>query len=72
MKQKFSIASVTQLGPLERKRKISVAAAEEINDMHPDTFRRNFPHLIRRISKRRQAVELSDAIDLPPPADAAE
>jgi hypothetical protein len=60
---------ISDLSPTERKRKISVAEAAEFNDVHEDTFRRNFPHLIRRIGKRRQAVELGDAIALPPPED---
>jgi len=52
---------------LARRRKISVPAAAAFNDMSEATFRRRYPHLIRQISKRRQAVELGDAIDLPPP-----
>jgi hypothetical protein len=55
------------LSPLERKRKITVKEAADLNAMHPDTFRRNHGHLIRRVGKRRQAVELGDAIELPPP-----
>ena len=31
------------------------------------TFRRHYGHLIRKITPRRDAVELGDAIDLPPP-----
>jgi hypothetical protein len=62
---------VSSLGPLELKRKISVAQAAEFNDLHPDTFRRNYGHLIKRISRRRQAVELRDAIELPPPKPGA-
>jgi len=56
-----------QLSPLELRRKISVADAAELNAMHPATFRRHHGHLIRRVGKRRQAVELADAIALPPP-----
>jgi hypothetical protein len=51
---------------LERKRKVSVREAAALNSVSEDTFRRNYSHLIKRISKRRQAVELGDAIDLPP------
>lgn len=60
---------ISDLSPTERRRKISVAEAAEFNAVHEDTFRRNFPHLIKRIGKRRQAVELGDAIALPPPTD---
>jgi len=54
-----------QLSPLELRKKISVAEAAELNAMHPATFRRHHAHLIRRVGKRRQAVELGDAIALP-------
>jgi hypothetical protein len=52
---------------LARRRKISVREAAELNDVSEATFRRRYPHLIRQVSQRRQAVELGDAIDLPPP-----
>ena len=52
---------------LARRRKIPVGEAAAFNDMSEATFRRHYPHLIRQISPRRQAVELGDAIDLPPP-----
>ena len=57
----------TKLTPAERRRKVPVQEAARINAIHESTFRRNFPHLIRRVGKRRQAVELGDALDLPPP-----
>jgi hypothetical protein len=60
--------NTTDLSPLERRQKISVQRAAALNDMHESTFRRNYPHLIKRVSKRRQAVELGDAITLPPRA----
>jgi hypothetical protein len=50
---------------LRRKRKISVRAAAELNDISEDTFRRRHSHLIKQVGPRRQAVELGDAIDLP-------
>jgi len=61
--------SRTDLNPIERRRKISVQEAAAMNSMHESTFRRHHSHLIRRISKRRQAVELGDAIDLPSATD---
>jgi hypothetical protein len=68
MATKFAFPpDITKLGPLERRRKISVAAAADFNDVHESTFRRRYGHLIKRVGKRKQAVELGDAIDLPPP-----
>jgi hypothetical protein len=49
---------------LKPLRKISVAEAAELNAISEDTFRRRFPHLIRKISNRRQAVNLQDAIEI--------
>jgi hypothetical protein len=46
------------------KRKISVRAAAELNDLSEDTFRRRYPHLIKQVSPNRGAVELGDAIDV--------
>ena len=60
-------SSVAGLSPLELARKISIAEAARHNDVHPDTFKKNFPHLIQRIGKRRLAVKLLDALTLPPP-----
>jgi hypothetical protein len=59
--------SADLLSLIERKRKIPVAKAAEMNSVHEATFRRKYGHLIKRVGKRRQAVELGDAIDLPPP-----
>ena len=54
------------LTPLERRRKIPVRDAAALNSLSEATFRRAHPHLIKKISKRRDAVELGDAVDLPP------
>ena len=35
-----------------------------MNDVSEASFRRHYPHLIRKITPRRDAVELGDAIDL--------
>ena len=45
--------------------------AAGLNNQHEDTFRRNFPHLIRKIGKRKTGVKLRDAITLPPAPYAA-
>ena len=59
--------SLAALTPLERHQKISVEKAAALNDVCEQTFRRNYPHLIRKVGRRRDTVELGDAIDLPPP-----
>lgn len=59
-------AKPTDVSPLERRRKISVAEAAALNSIHEATFRRHYAHLIKEISPRRQAVEVGDALDLPP------
>lgn len=60
-------AQRAQLTPLELKQKISVPKAAALNDMSTDTFQRRYRHLIKKISPRRNAVELGDALELPPP-----
>ena len=47
---------------LAAKRKISVREAAKLNDVSERTFRRNYPHLILKVSPRRDAVELGDAL----------
>jgi hypothetical protein len=47
---------------LELRRKISVKEAAKLNDVCEDTFRRRYPQLIVRISPRRDAVALGDAL----------
>jgi hypothetical protein len=54
------------LSALERRKKIKVRDAAALNDLSEASFRRHFQHLIRKITPRRDAVELGDAIDLPP------
>ena len=58
--------SLAALTPLERHQKISVEKAAALNDVCEKTFRKNYPHLIRKVGRRRDTVELGDAIDLPP------
>jgi hypothetical protein len=59
--------SISGLTPLQLAQKIPVADAAAQNGIHIDTFKKNFPHLIKRIGKRRLGVTLYDAIMLPPP-----
>jgi hypothetical protein len=56
---------------LRSRRKISVREAAKLNSLSEDTFRRRYPHLIKRVSPRRDAVELSDALAIGEPKTAA-
>jgi hypothetical protein len=47
---------------LNLRRKISVKQAAALNDVSEDSFRRHYRHLIKKISPRRDAVELADAL----------
>jgi hypothetical protein len=47
---------------LALRRKISVKEAAELNDVSEATFRRRHSHLIKKISPRRDGVELGDAL----------
>jgi hypothetical protein len=57
----------SELTPLELRRKIAVKEAARLNGISEATFRRHFGHLVKKITTRRDGVELSDAINLPPP-----
>jgi hypothetical protein len=65
--QQSVVNAPTPLTPLELLRKISVKEAAAMNGISPDNFRRHYKHLIRKITPRRDVVQLSDAINLPPP-----
>jgi hypothetical protein len=47
---------------LDLRRKISVKRAAELNNVSEDSFRRHHAHLIKKVSPRRDAVELGDAL----------
>jgi hypothetical protein len=59
------------LSALERMRIIPVPQAAQMNNLSTDTFRRQFAHLIVRLSAKRIGVRLGDALDLAQPIDAA-
>jgi hypothetical protein len=61
--------TLADLSPLERRRKIKVKEAAALNDLSEASFRRHYHHLIRKITPRRDAVELGDAITLPQPKE---
>ena len=39
---------------LALRKKVSVKEAAALNDIHEDTFRRNYGHLIKKVSPRRR------------------
>lgn len=45
-----------------RHKKVSVKTAAELNNISEDNFRRHHGHLIKKVSPRRGAVLLADAI----------
>ena len=51
---------------LERRRFISVPLAAEFVGISEDTFKRHYPHLIRKLSPRRNGVRLGDVLDAEP------
>jgi hypothetical protein len=48
---------------LERRRIISVQQAAEIKNLSEDTFKRHYPHLIKKLSPRRIGCELGEVLD---------
>ena len=46
------------------KRIITVAEAAELRGVHPATFKREHPHLVLKLSKRRVGVRLADVLAL--------
>ena len=68
MKKKPALpTSIAGLTPLELARKIPVAEAAAFNSVHVVTFKKRYPHLVRRIGERRLFVTVHDAIVRPPP-----
>jgi DeoR/GlpR family transcriptional regulator of sugar metabolism len=47
---------------LALKKKIKVREAAELNGVSEETFRRHYSHLIKKLSPRRDGVELGDAL----------
>jgi hypothetical protein len=59
----YKIPSIYPLsGELRLRQKIRVADAARLNAMHEDTFRKEYPELIKNVTDRIQAVELGDAL----------
>jgi hypothetical protein len=47
---------------LARHRKISVQSASGVLDIHEDTFRKHYGHLIVKVGPRLERVELEDVL----------
>jgi hypothetical protein len=60
--------ATNKLTPLELEQNITLDDAAALNAVHPVTFKRAFPHLVRKIGPRRQVVKLRDAINPTPPS----
>jgi hypothetical protein len=59
---------LTGFTPLELNKLIPVDEAARVNGLKTgDAFRKNYPHLIRRIGQRKLGVRLFDALTLPAP-----
>jgi len=62
----YKLPTIYPLSPeLQRRQEIRVKDAARLNAMHEDTFRKEYQHLIRKVSDRVESVERGDAIDLP-------
>jgi hypothetical protein len=65
-------ASLAGFTPMELNKRLPLAEAAALNRFKdPETFKKHYPHLVRRIGKRRLVVTLYDALMLPPPPDQA-
>jgi|GraSoi013_2_20cm_2_1032436.scaffolds.fasta_scaffold151190_1 hypothetical protein len=65
-------ASLAGFTPMELNKRLPLAEAAALNRFKdPETFKKHYPHLVRRIGKRRLVVTLYDALMLPPPDQAA-
>jgi hypothetical protein len=65
-----AVRSLADLSATERRKALKVRDAAALNDISEASFRRHFPHLIRKITARRDIVRLEDALTLPPPPKA--
>jgi hypothetical protein len=51
------------LSALDLERHVSVPDAAKFKNVSPDTFKRYYAHLIRKISPRRNAVKLRELLE---------
>ena len=57
------IARVALSDEAEPWRIVSIPEAAELKNIFPDTFKRAYSHLIRKVSERRRGVRLGDVLD---------
>jgi hypothetical protein len=50
------------LSALELEKHVSVPEAAKLKGISPDTFKRHYAHLIRKVSTRRNTVKLRDLL----------
>jgi hypothetical protein len=61
-------ASLAGFTPMELNQRLTLDEAAKLNNFQDkESFERNFPHLVRRLGKRKKVVTLYDALVLPPP-----
>ena len=59
--------SLAGFTPMELNKRLSLYEAAELNKfLDKESFERNYPHLVKRIGKRKTVVTLYDALVLPP------
>jgi hypothetical protein len=59
----YKIPSIYPLSEkLQLRQKIRVKDAARLNAMHEDTFRKEYPQLIKKVTDRLDVVELGDAL----------
>jgi hypothetical protein len=58
----LTTAKLPELSALELEKHVSVPEAAKLRGISPDTFKRHFSHLIKKVSPRREAVRLRDLL----------
>jgi hypothetical protein len=56
------IPGAVSLSPIELEKHVSVPEAARFLGISPDTFKRHYRHIIRKISPRRTVVKLRDLL----------
>jgi hypothetical protein len=61
-------ASLAGFSPMELNRRFPVSEAAEFNGFKDkESFEKNYPHLVKKVGKRKKHVTLYDMLVLPPP-----
>ena len=67
----LTTTKLPELTALDLEKHVSVPEAAKIKNISTDTFKRHYPHLIRKVSPRRDAVKLRDLLSEEKAASAA-